>query len=156
MRYPLHPLNDEVCTPSHTTVAVTHSNKMASVARSIGRELGVVKKTMNSLSVWREGIVQHMSENKQDMAAVNKKLDLLLQANLPSGVKPTVEMDSCEPRKAYAACVEPEHVGGNDHGERANVITITIAGHERACSTSLMSDELGRTFPETTILGKCL
>ena len=92
-------------------MAFTHSNKTASVARSFGRELGVVKKTLNSLSVWREGVVQHMSENKQDMAenkqdmvAVNKKLDLLLQAILPSGVKPAVEMDNCEPQKA-GCCV---------------------------------------------------
>lgn len=45
------------------------------------------------------------------MAAVNKKLDLLLQVILPSGVKPTVEMDSCKPHKADVACGEPEHFG---------------------------------------------
>lgn len=90
------------------------------------------------------------------MAAVNKKLDLLLQVILPSGVKSTVEMYSCKPQKADVACGEPEHVGGNDHGERANIITITIAGHERTCSTSLMADNLGKMFPETLIHGKCL
>ena len=97
MRYSLQPLNDEVGTPSHTTVAITHSNKTANVAQSIGRELGVVQKTLNSLLVWREGVVQHMSENKQDMATMNTKLDLLSEVILPSGVKPVVEMDNCEP-----------------------------------------------------------
>ena len=72
------------------------------------------------------------------MVAVNKMLDFLLQAILPSDVKPTTKMDSCEPRKANDACAEPEHVEGDDDGERADVIKITIASHERACSASLM------------------
>ena len=155
MRTIVQALDDNVGTPSHTTVAVMHSNKTTSVARSVGRELDVVKRTLNSLSVWKEGVVQHMSENREDMAAVNKKLDLLLQAILPSTVKPAAEVESCEPQKEDFASAEHEHVGGDDDGERADVITITAAGQEKTCSTSLMSDELGGTFPGTAIPGRC-
>lgn len=50
------------------------------VARSIGRELNAVKKSVHGLESWRDGVQEHMD-------SVSKKLDMLLNVMLPTGQK---------------------------------------------------------------------
>ena len=147
---------DETGTPSHRIVAVTHSNKTGSAGKSIGREVGWVKQTLSSLSIWREGIDQQMSENWRDMAFVNMKLDLLLQAIIPSTASHGTELDVCHDGKGISATKEAEFVRDEHTPEQADVITLTQAGQEKACSASLMSVRLGGEFPDSTIPGKIL
>lgn len=83
-------VREETSTPSHAIVNIVRTSKTDGVARSIGRDLGAVKKTLDGMSLWREGVEQHMAQSKEDMASVNNKLDLLLKVMLPSAGSPGI------------------------------------------------------------------
>ena len=148
-----HRTQEEIGTPNHTTIAVTHSNKVVSVLKSMSRELASVKSSVTSLTVWKEGVEQQLLENRRDMAAVNKKLDLLLEAIIPAATKPFTGTQSAAEGKGAPSDVEADVVSLEDAEGRADVTTITAAGHDKACSASFMSGGTGAEFPEITVQG---
>lgn len=144
---------DGLGTPNHTTVAITHTNKVGTVPKSISKELGSVKNTVTSMVAWKEGVEQQLLENRREMAAVNKKLDLLLEAILPSGFKSDDRTGSAGVGRGAPSDVETDEVSLGAAEERADVITITAAGHGNGCSPSFMSVGQGVEFPDSIMQG---
>ena len=103
-------------TPGHMTANACGAPRNDTVARSIGREIANMKKSIDGISLWREGVdcqmtqqMDDMAQQKQDMASVNKKLDLLLSAMLPSGGREPVRqppLDTTAEPVSKTACNE--------------------------------------------------
>ena len=72
---------DQRGTPNHAMENVARSSKTDVIVRSLGRELLAVRKTVEGLSSWRDGV-------EQNFASLNQKMDLLLNAMLPSRRSP--------------------------------------------------------------------
>ncbi|KAG0573805.1 hypothetical protein KC19_VG210600 [Ceratodon purpureus] len=77
---------EERGTPCHVIGNAGRAPRNDKGVRSIGRELTAVKKSVDGILSWREEVDLHMSRYKEDMASVNRKLDLLINVILPPRV----------------------------------------------------------------------
>ena len=155
----LHPhmhsqaMDEDGGTPSHTTTAVIHRKKTDVAPRSLGRELLAVTRQIQTIKNWRDEVEQHMTQNKDDMAAVNKKLDLLLEVMLP-----TAGVGGAFTRRANVApntvtCSPPGHNASNMSAEKTTCNPTVPAENERTCSASGVSSEVCAGLPESSLPG---
>lgn len=146
-------MNEDGGTPSHTTTAVIHRKKTDAAPRSLGRELLAVTRQIQTIKNWRDEVEQHMSQNKDDMAAVNKKLDLLLEVMLP-----TAGVGGASTRRANVApntvtCSPPGTNASNMSAEKTTCNPTVPAENERTCSASGVSSEVCAGLPESSLPG---
>ena len=135
-------VREETSTPSHATVNIVRTSKTDGVARSIGRDLGAVKKTLDGMSLWREGVEQHMAQSKEDMASVNNKLDLLLKVMLPSAGSPGIRpmtMEQGTLGDSNSPCTVAERTGVTN---REQCFTRVTVGTDRTASASGVTEEM--------------
>ncbi|KAG0572686.1 hypothetical protein KC19_VG117200 [Ceratodon purpureus] len=113
-------VNETSGTPNHSTAAVVNRTKSDLVGRSLGRELGTVTTQLQSITKRMDDVERHMTKNDQDMAEVQKKLDLLLGFIMPTGAQrpPSADLYS------FFLCN-----GGREHSlVPIEIVTIDIEG----------------------------
>ena len=148
-------VREERGTPSHATANVVRTSKTDGVARSIGRDLVAVRKTLDGMSSWREGVEQHMAQSKEDMASVNNKLDMLLKVILPSGGSPAIRPMAIEQGTlgdSNSPSIAAEHT---DVTDREHCFTGVTTGTDRTASASGVTEEMCTRIQTFPLPGDC-
>ena len=143
-------LNEDAGTPSHTTTAVIHRKKTDVAPRSLGRELLAVTRQIQTITNWRDEVEQHMSQNKDDMAAVNKKLDLLLEVMLPTAGGGGASIRRGNVATHTLTCSLAGHNASTISAEKTIGNSTVPAENERTCSASGVSEEVCPGVPESS------
>ena len=146
-------MNEDAGTPSHTTTAVIHRKKTDVAPRSLGRELVAVTRQIQTITKWRDEVEQHMSQNKDDMAAVNKKLDLLLEVILPTGGIGGASICRGNVATNTMTCSHPGHIASNISAKKTLCNPTVPAENERTCSASGVSEEVCPGLPKSALPG---
>lgn len=146
-------MNEDAGTPSHTTTAVIHRKKTDVAPRPLVRELVAVTRQIHTITKWRDEVEQHMSQNKDDMAAVNKKLDLLLEVILPTGGVGGASIRRGNVAMNTMTCSHPGHNASNISAEKTLCNPTVPAENERTWSASGVSEEVCPGLPESSLPG---
>ena len=121
------------------------------MARSITRELAAVTSQVQGISMWRAEVDMDRSENKKEMAIVNRKLDQLLEAILqPGGIRGVREVDHDE----SAPTSSPSDQTASNVKKSKTVTPPPGWGtYERTCSASYVSEDTFVEAPAMSFLG---
>ena len=141
-----HAPNNVVGTFSHTTTAVINRKWTDVTARSITRDLSTLTSHIETLSRWRDNVEQHLFQSKQDMAAVNKKSDLLMGVILPTRIGAGASNVEATAATTMHTSSPPPGADSNISGEKRNADHVASGALDIRCSTLGAFEEVCRAF----------
>lgn len=146
-------MTEDVGTPSHTTTAMIHRKRTDVAPRSLSRDLIAVTTQIQTITKWKDEVERHMSQNKDDMAAVNKKLDLLLEVFIPTAGGGDASNRGAHVATNTMTCSHQRHNVSNISVVKTICNPTAQPENERTCSASGVSEEMCPGYLERSLPG---